>query len=43
MRIGGHVSAVTFGPVQIGVSGGWAHQQNVGSGYYGGLNFFSTF
>jgi Cellulose biosynthesis protein BcsS len=43
MRIGGHVSAVTFGPAQIGVSGGWAHQQKVGSGYYGGINFFWTF
>jgi len=42
-RIGGHISAVTFGPVQIGVSAGWAHQQQFGSGYYGSVNFYSTF
>jgi len=43
MRLGGHISAVSFGPVQMGVSGGWAHQQNLGSGYYGSLNFYLTF
>jgi Cellulose biosynthesis protein BcsS len=42
-RIGWHVSAVTFGPVQVGVSGGWAHSRDLGSGYYGGLNFYGAF
>src|SRR6266849_3749398 len=40
MRLGGHISAVSFGPVQMSVSGGWAHQQNLGSGYYGSVNFY---
>ncbi len=43
MRVGGHISAVSFGPVQMGVSGGWAHQQNLGSGYYGSVSFYSSF
>jgi hypothetical protein len=43
MRLGGHISAVSFGPVQMGVSGGWAHQQNLGSGYYGSVNFYLTY
>lgn len=40
MRVGGHISAVSFGPVQLGVSGGWAKQQNLGSGYYGSVNLY---
>jgi hypothetical protein len=40
MRLGGHISAVSFGPVQLGVSGGWAEQQNLGSGYYGSVNLY---
>ncbi len=40
MRFGGHISAVSFGPVQLGVSGGWAKQQNLGSGYYGSVNLY---
>jgi hypothetical protein len=43
MRVGGHVSAASFGPVQVGVSAGWAHDRELGSGYYGGLNFYGTF
>jgi hypothetical protein len=43
MRLGGHISAVSFGPVQMGVSGGWDHQQNLGSGYYGSVNFYLTY
>lgn len=43
MRLGGHFSAVSFGPVQMGVSAGWAHQQNLGSGYYGSMNFYLTY
>jgi Cellulose biosynthesis protein BcsS len=43
LRLGGHISAVSFGPVQMSVSGGWAHQQSLGSGYYGGVNFYLTY
>jgi len=43
IRLGGHISAVTLGPVQVGVSGGWAQQQGLGTGYYGGMNFYLTF
>jgi hypothetical protein len=43
MRIGAHMTAVGFGPVQLIVSGGWAHQQQFGSGYYGSLGFYWTF
>jgi len=43
MRVGAHVSAVSFGPLQVGFSGGWAHQQDLGSGYYGSVNFYFTF
>lgn len=43
MRVGGHISAVSFGPVQVGLSVGWAHQQNLGSGYYGSVNFYVPF
>lgn len=43
MRVGGHISAVSFGPVQAGLSGGWAQQQNLGSGYYGSVNFYMSF
>jgi hypothetical protein len=43
MRLGGHISAVSFGPVQMGVSAGWDHQQNLGSGYYGSVNFYLTY
>jgi hypothetical protein len=42
-RVGGHISAMTFGPVQVGISAGWAHDRNLGSGYYGGLSFYSSF
>jgi len=43
LRVGGHVSAITLGQVQAGVSAGWTHQDQVGSGYYGGLNFYWKF
>jgi hypothetical protein len=43
VRIGGHVSGLDFGAVQIGVSAGWAHDRQIGSGYYGGLNLYGAF
>ena len=42
-RVGWHVSAMPFGPVHVGISGGWAHNRDLGSGYYGGLSFYGTF
>ena len=30
MRVGAHISAISFGPVLIGVSGGWVHDQQLG-------------
>jgi Cellulose biosynthesis protein BcsS len=42
-RVGAHVSALAVGPVFVGISGGWAHNRDVGSGYYGGMNFYVTF
>ena len=43
LRLGGHISAVTLGPVQVGVAAGWARQPGLGSGYYGSANFYVTF
>jgi hypothetical protein len=43
MRLGAHVSALNIGPVLIGVSGGWAHDRQLGSGYYGSANLYLPF
>ena len=43
MQIGGHISAMTLGPMQLGVSAGWAQQEGLGHGYYGGFNFYWSF
>jgi hypothetical protein len=43
MRLGAHVSAMALGPGFVGVSGGWAQEQQLGRGYYGGVNYFGTF
>jgi hypothetical protein len=43
LRVGGHVSAIALGGVQAGLSAGWTHEDQVGSGYYGGLNFYAKF
>ena len=43
LRVGGHVSAIALGQVQAGLSAGWTHQDQLGSGYYGGLNFYWKF
>ena len=42
-RVGGHISSMPFVPVQVGVSAGWAHDRELGWGYYGGVNFYGTF
>lgn len=43
MRLGAHVSALKIGPVLIGVSGGWAHDRQLRSGYYGSANLYLPF
>ena len=43
MHLGAHVSALSVGPVLIGVSGGWAHDRQLGSGYYGGVTLYQPF
>ena len=43
MRVGAHLSALSIGPVWIGVSGGWAHDRQLGSGYYGSVSFYQPF
>jgi Cellulose biosynthesis protein BcsS len=42
-RVGAHLSSFNFGPVALSVSGGWAHDQNLGSGYYGSVSFYRPF
>ena len=43
MRLGAHVSALKIGPMWLGVSGGWAHDRHLGSGYYGSANLYLPF
>ncbi len=43
LRLGAHVSALNIGPVLIGVSGGWAHDRQLGSGYYGSASLYLPF
>jgi len=42
-RLGWHVSSIKFGQMNFGVSGGWAHSNDLGSGYYGGVSFYGAF
>jgi Cellulose biosynthesis protein BcsS len=42
-RVGGHISAVSIGPVLFSISGGWAHDRQLGSGYYGSVSFYQPF
>lgn len=43
MHLGAHISALNIGPVEIAVSGGWAHDRHLGSGYYGSVNLYQPF
>jgi len=43
MHLGAHVSALTLGPALIGVSGGWAHDRQLGNGYYGSVSLYLPF
>lgn len=43
MHLGAHISALNIGPVEIGLSGGWAHDRQLGSGYYGSVNLYQPF
>jgi hypothetical protein len=42
-RVGGHISALSLGPALFSVSGGWAHDRQLGSGYYGSVSFYQPF
>jgi Cellulose biosynthesis protein BcsS len=42
-HLGGHISALNVGPVLIGVSGGWARDRELGTGYYGSVSFYQPF
>jgi hypothetical protein len=39
----GAFSAINVGPVVVGLSGGWAHDHQLGSGYYGTAGFYVPF
>jgi hypothetical protein len=39
----GAFSALNVGPVVVGLSGGWAHDQQLGSGYYGSATLYVPF
>jgi hypothetical protein len=43
MRVGAHISALSLGPVLMGVSGGWAHDQQLRNGYYGSAWLYQPF
>jgi hypothetical protein len=43
MRVGAHLSSFNFGPLALSVSGGWAHDHDLGSGYYGSVSFYQAF
>jgi hypothetical protein len=43
MRIGGHISGLPVGSAQFGLSSGWTHVHDLGSGVYGGANLYWTF
>jgi cellulose biosynthesis protein BcsS len=42
-RVGAHVSAFNIGPVLFSISGGWAHDRSLGSGYYGSVSVYQPF
>jgi hypothetical protein len=42
-RVGAHVSALTIGPILFSISGGWADDRQLGSGYYGSVSFYQPF
>jgi hypothetical protein len=39
----GAFTAINVGPVVVGLSGGWAHDQQLRSGYYGTAGFYVPF
>jgi Cellulose biosynthesis protein BcsS len=43
MHVGAHLSAANIGPALMGISGGWANDRQLGSGYYGSVNFYRPF
>jgi Cellulose biosynthesis protein BcsS len=43
MYVGAHISTLNLGPLMIGVSGGWAHDRQLGSGFYGSASVYIPF
>jgi hypothetical protein len=43
VRAGAHLSALSFGPLVFGISGGWVHDRNLGNGYYGSVWLYQPF
>jgi Cellulose biosynthesis protein BcsS len=43
MRVGAHLSSFNIGPLALSISGGWAHDRQLGSGYYGSVSFYQSF
>jgi hypothetical protein len=44
LRLGVHLSALTIGATTfVGISGGWANDQQLGSGYYGSVYLYQPF
>ena len=42
-RLGAHASGIDLGPAQLSLSGGWAHDRQMGSGYYASVNVYASF
>jgi Cellulose biosynthesis protein BcsS len=42
-HVGGHITALSIGPVLFSISGGWAHDRQLGSGYYGSVSLYQPF
>jgi hypothetical protein len=43
VRVGAHLSSFNFGPLALSVSGGWTHDRDLGSGYYGSVSLYQPF
>src|SRR5262249_34135866 len=43
VRVGAHLSSFNIGQLALSVSGGWAHDRDLGSGYYGSVSFYQAF
>jgi hypothetical protein len=43
VRVGAHLSTFTIGPAFIALAGGWVHDRQLGSGYYGNVTLYQHF